>query len=166
MRKLGRKSTCKDCAIELSKEDKYTYSNKSYCKICYDKIQVTKQEYNLLIKTICQYLDIEKPTGLIFKQIKDYKEQLDYTYSGITYCLWYIKAIEGKSFTELKYGIALVKYNYEKAKAYFIQQQKISGSVQNIKQEEINEVKINLDKVYAKKNSFLIDIDDLLKGVD
>jgi len=167
--KLARLSKCKGCEKTISKEEKYVYSNKSYCKECYDKIQIGKQEYDLLLKTICQYFNLDQPTGLIFKQIKEYKEQLGYTYGGITYCLWYIKAIEGKSFSELKYGIALVKYNYEKAKKYFEQQQKIASSVQsNIEQgeEAVNEVKVNLGKVYAKKNNFLINIGDLIGEVE
>jgi len=164
---LARKSKCKSCELEISKEEKFIHSGKSYCKECYDKIITSTQDYNLLIKTICEYLNIEKPTGLIMKQIKEYKDQLGYTYGGMTYCLWFIKAIECKSFSEIKYGIALVKYNYEKSKSYFLQQGKITNSVQNASQEgAVNEVKVNLDKVYAKKDSFLFNIGDLIEEVD
>jgi hypothetical protein len=84
----------------------------------------------------------------------------------MTYTLWFIKYIENKSFNETKYGIALIKYYYEKAKEYYEQQQRIFNSIQNIPNEEvkIKEVKINLDKVYNKQNQFLIDINELLGG--
>lgn len=163
---MARKSVCKNCNIELLKEEKYMHSSKSYCKHCYDAIQIKKNEYELLITTICEYLSIDKPTGLILKQIKDYIDKFGYTYNGITYCLWYIKAIENKTFNETKYGIAYVKYNYEKAKAYFEQQQKISNSVneESYHEPRINEVKVNLNKVYSKKTDFLYDLNDLIGG--
>lgn len=162
---LARLSKCKGCEKELSKEEKYVYSNKTYCKKCYEQIQIEHQAYDLLLRTICEYYSIDKPTGLMLKQIKDYKEQFNYTYNGITYALWYIKAIENRSFSEIKYGIALVKYYYEKAKQYFNQQQRISNSVktQSDTTLKINEVKVNLNKVYKRENNFLIDIDSLIK---
>jgi len=163
---LGRKSKCKGCDKLIGKEEKFVHSSKAYCKECYDKIQVSGQSYNLLIKTICEYLNIERPTGLILKQMKEYKEQLGYSYDGMTYAMWYIKTIEGKSFSEIKYGIALVKYAYERARDYFNNQQKIEASVQNNKEhreEKVNVVKMNMDKVYAKKKDFIFNLDDLIK---
>lgn len=154
---MARLSKCKSCGIELQKKDRNVYSGKTYCKKCYDLKVSEKNQYNNLIKTICNYFEINKPTGLILKQIKDYKEQFDYTYSGMQYTLWYCKDILGKSF-EIKYGIALVKYQYENSKDYFLKQQQINKSVVDFKiKEVVKKVKINK----SNRKSFTINLDEL-----
>lgn len=162
---MPRKSKCKGCSIEITKEEKYIISGKGYCKTCHDEIQHEKENYKLLISTICEYFGIDKPTGLIIKQVKQYKDEFDFSNAGIGYTLWYLKEIKNKSF-ELKYGIALVKYHYEEAKQYFDQQQKISDSVITEKPEvKTREVKLNINKVYKKNvNNYTIDLNELVGG--
>lgn len=163
---MARKSKCNGCSIEITKEEKFISKGKGYCKTCHDDILAETEKYKLLIQTICQYFNIDEPTGLMVKQIQQYKTQYNYSNSGIGYTLWYIKEIKGKSFNETKYGIALVKYHYDEAKKYFEQQQRITNSVSNEQQEvKTREVKLNINKVYKKeKNKFTIDINDLLGG--
>lgn len=161
---MARKSKCKKCEKEITKEEKFIHSGKGYCIDCHTEIVEESENYNKLKQLICDYFNIEKPTGLMFKQIKQYKEELNYTNSGIGYTLWYLKEIEGKSFNETKYGIALVKYNYEKAERYFKQQEKIQSSV-NTEEVKTKQIKLNLNKVYKKeKDNFTFDIDKLLGG--
>ena len=161
---MARKSKCKGCEIELTKEERFSDAGKSYCKSCYDKIMTEKENYKNLIGTICHYFDIDEPTGLMVKQIKQYKEEYGYSNSGIGYTLWYLKEIEGRTFNEKKYGIALVKYSYEKAKGYFEQQQRIQSSVL-IEEVKTKQIKLNLNKVYKKETeNYTLDIDKLLGG--
>jgi hypothetical protein len=163
---LSRKSKCKGCETLLEKEEKYIYSGKTYCKNCYDKLQKERENYNQLLETIMNYFEIQVIDGLMYKQIKEYKEQFNYNYTGMTYTLWYCKEILNKKF-DRKYGIALVKYEYNNAKDYFIKQQQIQNSVMKIKEPVTRKVKINLEKVF-KKNSrnYLIDLENLIGGAD
>jgi predicted amidophosphoribosyltransferase len=163
---MARKSKCKNCSKELSKEERIVDGGKSYCENCHNDAQLEKENYKLLISTVCEYFSIDEPTGLIVKQIQQYKNEYKYTNSGIGYTLWYIKEIKGKTFSEPKYGIALVKYHYEEAKRYFDQQQRISNSIGTENQEvKTKEVKVNINKVYKKDvNKFTIDINQLLGG--
>jgi hypothetical protein len=161
---MARTSKCKKCEKKIVKEEKYIVSGKGYCEDCYEDILIEKESYKNLISIVCEYFNIEKPTGLILKQIKQYRDEFNYSTSGITYTLWYIKEIEGKSFNEVKYGIALVKYYYEKAKQYFEQQERISRSVDNF-EIKTREVKLNINKVYDKKKDHLtINLEDLIGG--
>lgn len=141
----------------MTTEQRYPYSNKSYCKKCYDFKVKEREQYNVLIKTICECFNIEKPTGLILKQIKDYKDKFNYIYSGMTYCLWYLKEILNSSF-DVKYGIAIIKYQYENAKHYFESQQKINESVSHF---EIKEVVKKVKLSRNKPKQFIINLDDL-----
>lgn len=164
---MAKLSKCKVCDNDiLTDYEKIKVKNKNYHKECYDKYLYEKEQYKLLVSKICEIFNIDVPTGLILKQIKQYKEEFNYTYSGMHYTLWYMTEIEGKLFTEIKYGIALIKYYYEKAKQYYIQQEKIQNSILNKGHEEakVKEIKINLDKVYYKQNNYLLNINDLLGG--
>jgi hypothetical protein len=163
---MSRKSKCKGCSKEISKEEKIILKGKSYCKECHDNLLAETENYKLLVSTICEYFNLKEPTGLIVKQIQQYKNEYGYSNSGIGYTLWFIKEIKGKNFNETKYGIALVKYHYEEAKRYFEQQEKILNSVKNEQTEvKTRQVKLNIDKVYEKdRNRMTIDIDQLLGG--
>jgi hypothetical protein len=98
------------------------------------------------------------------KQIKDYKEQYNYSYNGMTYCLWYIKEIERKPFNEIKYGIAYIKYYYEKAKEYYDQQSIISKSVSVEKPVENTKViTLKTNKINKKSDELLFDFNSLFK---
>jgi hypothetical protein len=157
---MAKLSKCKDCDKSISKDEKVTISNKSYCSECANKIKQGQIEYKQLVDTICQYYGLQCCTGLIFKQIKDYKEQLGYSYLGMTYTLWYIKEIERKPFNESKFGIAYIKYYYEKARDYYEQQTKISQSISEKPVENIKRVTIKPNTI-NKKNNWLFDINSL-----
>jgi predicted adenine nucleotide alpha hydrolase (AANH) superfamily ATPase len=104
--------------------------------------------------------NIERPTGLMLKQIKEYKTELDYNYAAMTYTLWYIKEITNKQFEE-KYGIALIKYTYEEARRYFEQQQDIKNSIDN---SEIKTKIIKNNRKVTKSFNPLINLENIIKG--
>lgn len=116
--------------------------------------------YTNLITYICEIFSLVKPSGLMLKQIKEYVENLNYSYGGIQYTLWYLKEILNKSF-EVKYGIAQVKYYYEQAENYYKQQEQIENSIEELKENETKMVKVKIDK-NVNKSICLIDIDSIL----
>lgn len=161
---MARLSTCKGCGKQLKPEEKHIHSSKSYCEKCYEKIIRDSEEYKQLIKFICENYNIEIPTGLMLKQIKEYKNDYSYTYGGIIYTLWYVKEILNKEFI-VTYGVSLVKYYYNEAKEYYEQQEKVKQSMEIYNKAEIKTkiVKINKNNKPIKTNS-LINLEDLLGG--
>lgn len=158
---MARLSKCKGCNKELDISERKILSNKTYCIECYDSKIREKENYDNLISWICNYFNNDRPNGLILKQIKEYKDTFQYTYGGIAYCLWYITSIKGVKL-DIKYGIALVKFEYENSKNYFLQQQSISESVKNI-EPPVKVTKIIKVKANRKSNDkFLLNIDDLI----
>lgn len=162
---MARLSKCKGCGKILQSDEKYTYANKTYCSKCYDLKMKEREDYDNLIQWICKYFNQVSPNGMILKQIKDYKETFQYTYAGITYCLWYLTEIKGIKL-EIKYGIGLVKFEYENAKNYFLQQQSIQNSVKNIEPpiQITRKVKMKTNRNY--NNKFLINIDEMISEGD
>ena len=79
------------------------------------------------------------------------------------YTLWYAKEILSKKFI-VKYGVALIKYEYENAEQYYAQQTKIEQSADDIEPVKIKVVK---HKNHVNKSAnLLFDIDDVIKGGD
>jgi len=163
---MARLSKCKDCGKSLQPEEKHIHSSKTYCITCYEKIAQSSNEYKQLIKYICDNYEIERPTGLMLKQIKEFKDEFLYTYGGIIYTLWYVKEILNKEFIIL-YGVAIVKFYYDEAKTFYLHQEEIKKSM------EVNgkvEVKTKIVKINrtnkTKVNNSLIDLGNLIEGGD
>lgn len=163
---MARLSTCKNCGKKLQPEEKCTHASKTYCEECYKKILRESDEYKQLIEFICANYEIERPTGFMFKQIKDMKTDLGWSYAAMTYTLWYCKEILGKQLNE-KYGVALVKHFYEEASDYYTQQEQIRNQMEKLKDVEIKTkiVKQN-NKIHINKNSSLVNLENLLEGGD
>lgn len=163
---MARLSSCKGCNKQLEPEEKYIHCSKTYCSICYEKVKRESEEYKQLIKYICDNYEIDRPTGLMLKQIKEYKDEYSYTYGGISYTLWYLKEIQNKEFITM-YGVSLVKFCYDEAKNYYLHQEEIKKSMEaNGKAEIITKiVKMNRNNT-TKQNNTLIDLENLIEGGD
>lgn len=163
---MARLSTCKSCGKKLQPEEKYTHASKTYCKKCYEKIERESIEYKQLIEFICNNYKLDKPTGYILKQIKEFKTEYEYSYAAMTYTLWYCKEVLNKSFIE-KYGISLIKYYYNEAKNYYSQQEKLKEQINKLSDIKIKTKIVKKTSINSKKKStYLIDLEDLLKGGD
>jgi hypothetical protein len=160
---VARLSTCKGCDKQVIKEEKFIYSNKPYCKECYDLKLQEKQEYDNIINTVLKYFKLDVMNGMMLKQIRDYKTNFNYTYGGMAYCLWYLVEIKSVKM-DVKYGLGLLKFEYENAKNYFLQQQSISNSVTVTK--PVDNTVIKKIKIIPKDrmNKFLINLDELGGG--
>lgn len=149
--------------MTLEPAEKNMFCGKSYCTNCYSILRRDADAYKALMDSICKMFDIQQPTGLILKQVKEYKNELKYNYAAMTYTLWYITEVL-RSHMDSKFGIALVKYNYEEAKNYFEQQEKIASSIENV------EVKTKIVKKskHNQANNFnsLVDITKIIEGGD
>lgn len=161
---MARLSTCKGCGKKLQSTKKYTHNSKSYCKECYEKILRDGEEYKQLIEFICTNYEIDRPTGLMLKQIKDMKTEYGWPYSAMTYTLWYCKEILQKRLIE-KYGVVLIKHHYEDAKEYYSQQEKMKEQVKNLENVEIKTKVVKRNQsVIKNNNSSLVNLNNLLEG--
>lgn len=162
---MTRLSTCKACNKKLQPSEKFIHSSKTYCESCYVKIKRDSEEYKQLIEYICVNYNINAPTGFMLKQIKEMKDECSYTYGGMTYTLWYCKDVIGKELLS-KYGVALIRYYYDDASAYFMQQEESKRKMEKLKDVELKTkiVKVNKQNKYETNNNSLINLNNLLGG--
>lgn len=160
---MARLSTCKKCDKKLLSEEKYTYSNKTYCKSCYDIMTYENDQRNILISSLCKTMKLESLTGIMLKQLKEYRETCNYSYSGMNYTLWYYTNILNKS-PQVKYGLAFIRYYYEDAKNYFLQQENIKKSMQQSEEIEVKTKVVKIHKNSNSDNKLLLNLNDLTGG--
>lgn len=118
--------TCIYCKKEFNKENteyeiigEGKYVHKS-CKVIEEKRELTDQEK--LSKLIIELYDLEFVPPRVQKQIKDYMQKYNYTYSGILKTLEYMHFIKKLPIDKIAfntYGIGLVKNYYSRAHDYY-----------------------------------------------
>lgn len=165
---MARKVKCPECGTFNDKENAVYYNSKYYCKVCYENKISESQDYKDLIAYICELYQIDAPTGWMLKQIKDFKEQFNYTYRGMRTTLHYFYEIqEGNDVADSK-GIGIVPFVYEEAKKFYIDKKAVKDSVgdcdlDNLQNNKriIKMRKLNRPDENRYKDMALIDIEKL-----
>jgi hypothetical protein len=166
---ITRKVKCPECGTYNDKENTIYHNAKYYCKICFENKQKESQDYKDLIAYVCELYQIEVPNGLMFKQIKDFKEQFNYTYRGMKTTLHYFYEIQEGNSVEDSVGIGIIPFVYDEAKKFYIDKKAIKDSVIGCNMEELQEknktIKINKKAYQSNNNKYkditLIDIEKL-----
>lgn len=161
---MGRLAHCKLCGIAVTSEERVKYKQGFYCAKCYASVSKDSEEYKKLISYVCEMFGIEKPTGLMLTQIKDYKNNYSYTYGGMWYTLWYYTTMLQKDIT-VSYSLAFIKFHYENAKQYFIEEQKRINKAQALNQ-AVKERFLTRKARCNVPHNLLVNIEDIIKGGD
>lgn len=138
--KKQRKLKCFACK-ELFDQDKLTVkNNKKYCKDCLkikeEESLKNKTDWDLLFEYICELYSFERPTGLMFGQLKTFRGQ-DYNYTniGMYYALKYYYEVLGNTVLE-DTGLGIIPYYYEKAKKHYNKVFDLEDVVEEFENEE------------------------------
>ena len=98
-------------------------SNRYAHKSCYEKTLKEKTQEELdredLENYIKQLLHISQLTPKINKQIKTFREENNYSYSGIKRCLIYFYEIQRNDIEKANGGIGIVPWVWDQAYTYF-----------------------------------------------
>lgn len=164
---MARKVKCPECGTFNDKENAVCHNSRYYCKVCYENKIRESQDYKELIAYICELYQIDAPTGFMLKQIKDFKEQFNYTYRGIKSTLRYFYEISEGNDVGNSMGIGIVPFVYEEAKKFYIDKKAIKESMDDCDIEKMQENKriVNIKKEDKSNNMYrdmvLIDIEKL-----
>ena len=117
---------CKYCGIQFNRnaEPFIEVGGRRYAhKECAEKYQASisqeEKDYLELEKYIKKLFNKNVLTAKIKKQIKDYKEQYNYTYSGIQKTLYWWFELKNNSIEKANDGIGIVPFVYQDACDYF-----------------------------------------------
>lgn len=152
------------CGNKYEAEEMSVLGGKKYCFSCKEAKESKEKAMKELYATIKRLYNINFPTGLMLKQIKQYAEERSYTYEGMTQTLKYLQN-KGVAFNPT-YGLGLISYEYENAQAFFKQQEQIAiASIFSNGKAEFDEVIVKTAKpnnVNAIKRERLIDLEELI----
>jgi hypothetical protein len=135
--------------------------------VCFDNKQNEAQDYKDLISYICELYSIDVPTGWILKQIKDFKDQFNYTYKGMKTTLHYFFEIQEGNDVADSMGIGIVPFVYDDAKRFYIDKKAVKDSVAGVDVDNLdsNKTTINIKHSAMEDNKYknlaLIDIEEL-----
>ena len=165
---MARKVKCPECGMYNDKENTVYHNCRYYCQVCYANKMSESQDYKNLIAYICELYQIEKPTGWMLKQIKDFKEKFNYTYKGIRTTLHYFYEIQEGNDISDSIVVGIVPFVYDEAKKFYIDKKAVKESVMGCDLEELQNKKHIINKHKTSKpdenkykNMALIDIEKL-----
>ena len=124
---------CKLCGEQVDKDLLHVKVSAGYYhEECYEKFELQKQHRKELSDYVSYIYKIDYPTGWMMKQIKEYKEERNYTYKGMELTLRYMYEVENlKILKASDSGLGLVPYYYEKAKQHYIEKQQAKKSMKD-----------------------------------
>lgn len=130
---MARLPACPDCGIDIiDKKQAKKISGRWVCFPCLEKREQIAEDRRELYQLVAGLFFIKHPTGMMMKQIKDFKEDLDYTYKGMTLSLIYWTETLNNNMSNAK-GVGIIPYIYEDAKNFYIEKLKVKQNVDNMK---------------------------------
>ena len=120
------KVKCAICGIifDRDKEPAEMINSRRYAHAeCYQKAENSKskeeKDYEALEKYILKLFNKTTLGALITKQIRDFKKNYNYTYSGMQKTLMWWFEIKGNTIDQTNGGIGIIPFVYEDACKYF-----------------------------------------------
>lgn len=138
---MARKVKCPACGKFNDKENTIEKNSRYYCKVCYENTNKEAQDYKDLVAYICELFEIEVPTPLMFKQIKDFKEQFNYSYKGMKTTLHYFFELQEGNDASDSLGIGIIPFVYDEAKKFYIDKIAVKNSVTGCDMEQLQNTK-------------------------
>lgn len=145
---MAKQSKCVRCKNPFNSEEMIIRSNKKYCPECLkqhdEEMKLNRQDWDILFEYICEKYKMIKPTGMMFKQLKEYRADFNYTDIGMYYTLKYYYDILENDVLEGS-GVGIIPYYYDKAKSYYARVYDIAEVVESYENtEEIIEIKTRI----------------------
>lgn len=137
-------------------------------KSCVKEPQLPQDnDYDELIKYIKELFKTNTISAKIIRQIRSYRRDYNYTYSGIQKSLEWFYEKQGNTLENSNYGIGIVPYVYEQARDYYYQLFTAKNTNENVDIKDIvsrnKEIEIEIPQIREKKvHLFNIDIEENL----
>ena len=128
------------CGNKYPKDRMIKFQNANHCPECYERKVKEVKDREALYNLLKQVFSINFPTGLMLRQIKQYKEERSYSYKNIAFTVDYIVNVK-KQKLQLQYGIALVPHYYDEMIEYYKRLQE-KRSKTTVKAQEFKTIKL------------------------
>lgn len=161
---MARPVKCPVCSESFDRDvTPFTEKNgRYYHNQCLNQQQREADVYKDLIAYICDLRNLKAPTSLMTTQIKKFKEELGFTYSGMKLALYYYHEVLRKPIiNDIRVGVGIIEYVYEDARKFFteLHQVQTHNKELSISNEPVQyKAKFNKGKKINKKK---VDLEEL-----
>ena len=132
---------CKYCNVRFNRDKEpfvdvgsRRYAHKACAQNYQSGLSQEEQDYNELEKYIRKLFNIKVVSAKIKKQIKDFRAEYGYSYTGIQKTLFYWFEIRKQPLDKANNGIGIVPYVYKDAEQYYyrLYLAQVANSIENI----------------------------------
>ena len=162
---MARQVKCPMCKTMNDKENTEKINNRYYCLKCAEKREKEKNrnidDWPELFNYICELYNIDVPNGMMFQQIKDFRENYNYTNKGMYLTLKYFYKVLGNDVKE-DTGLGIIPYYYDRAKQHYIDILIVKKHLENFEiNEQVNTVKVKNINIKELKKQKYISLDNV-----
>lgn len=150
---------CPKCESKVPKNESIQHRNKRYYhKECYEEITKESNTYKELISYICELYKVKHPSGQMLNQIKNYKNNLNYTNKGMELTLRYYYDILDNKVDDNNFGLSVIIPNYKAATKQYINKMNVANSITDDKL-KTNKIEVKVSSKSNQRDKKLIDMD-------
>ena len=133
------------CGEKHSSDEMIKLSGKNYCPKCYDIERTNRDNRDAVYRVIAHAYDLQMPTTLMKKHVKDMHENYGWSYKRILALADYVFNKKKINMLDMKYGVKHLENYHQEMNEYYIKRKR---------QKDLNKGKKNLKETKVIKGNF------------
>ena len=149
------------CGEKHSSDEMRKLSGKNYCTKCYDIERTNRENREAVYRVIAHAYDLQMPTTLMKKHVKDMHENYGWSYKRILALADYVFNKKKINMLDMKYGVKHLENYHQEMNEYYIKrkrQKDLNKGKKNPKETKVIKGNFN-DNTYKK--SKIINLEEL-----
>lgn len=133
------------CGEKHSSDEMIKLSGKNYCSKCYDIERTNRDNRDAVYRVIAHAYDLQMPTTLMKKHVKDMHENYGWSYKRILALADYVFNKKKIKMLDMKYGVKHLENYHQEMNEYYIKRKR---------QKDLNKGKKNPKETKVIKGNF------------
>lgn len=133
------------CGEKHSSDEMRKLSGKNFCPRCYDIERTNRDNRDAVYRVIAHAYDLQMPTTLMKKHVKDMHENYGWSYKRILALADYVFNKKKINMLDMKYGVKHLENYHQEMNEYYIKRKR---------QKDLNKGKKNPKETKVIKGSF------------
>ena len=133
------------CGEKHSSDEMIKLSGKNYCPKCYDIERTNRDNRDAVYRVIAHAYDLQMPTTLMKKHVKDMHENYGWSYKRILVLADYVFNKKKIKMLDMKYGVKHLENYHQEMNEYYIKRKR---------QKDLNKGKKNPKETKVIKGNF------------
>src|SRR5699024_2651963 len=150
------------CGKKHSSDERRKISGKSFCLKCYDIERTNRDDRDAVYRVIAHAYDLQMPTTLMKKHVKDMHENYGWSYKRILVLEDYVFNKKKIKMLDMKYGVKHIENYHQEMNEYYLKRKK---QKEKTKQTPLKRETIVINKSFNDNNRYkqskIVNMEDL-----